>query len=202
MYTIDQEYINEIIINKSRFICHLAPVKTIDEANDYLQKIRKKFYDATHNCYAYIIGPNGEISKNSDDGEPSQTAGLPIYNVLQKNNLTYVIAVVTRYFGGIKLGAGGLIRAYGSSVSQTLSKVTLKKLFKVKQVNITFDYQFHNDIMKLISKYQMFNQTFSEWVSLSIEVPIEEIDNLIEKLINITKDKISIEVFPNEYYTF
>lgn len=75
-------------------------------------------------------------------------------------------------------------------------------MFKVKQVNITFDYQFHNDIMKLISKYQMFNQTFSEWVSLSIEVPIEEIDNLIEKLINITKDKISIEVLPNEYYTF
>ena len=118
MYTIDQEYINEININKSRFICYLAPVKSVDEANEYLQNIRKKHYDATHNCYAYIIGEKGEISKNSDDGEPSQTAGPPIYNVLQKNNLTNIIAIVTRYYGGIKLGAGGLIRAYGSSVSQ------------------------------------------------------------------------------------
>ncbi len=100
------------IEKKSKFISYTRPVQTEEEALQFLSGIRKKHYDATHNCYAYVLGENGGVQRSSDDGEPSGTAGLPILEVLRKENLTDTIIVVTRYFGGIMLGAGGLIRAY------------------------------------------------------------------------------------------
>ena len=113
---------NTIIIQKSEFITRLFRVNNIDEVNLKLQEIRKKHYDAKHNCYAYILGDNQEIQKASDDGEPQKTAGFPMLDVLKKNNLTNILAITTRYFGGILLGSGGLIRAYSSSVSEALKK--------------------------------------------------------------------------------
>ena len=101
MYRINEEYENKIIINKSIFITHLYRVNNVDEVNDILASTRKKYYDATHNCYAYIIGDNGDIKKASDDGEPSKTAGFPMLDVLEKNNVTNILAITTRYFGGI-----------------------------------------------------------------------------------------------------
>ncbi len=121
MYYIDQTYESKIIINKSVFICHLIPVTSIDEVNENLQMYRKKYYDATHNCYAYILGDKMDIQKCSDDGEPSKTAGAPILDALKKSEYTNILAIVTRYFGGILLGAGGLIRAYSDSTSSCIN---------------------------------------------------------------------------------
>ena len=116
MVEINEIITNEIVINKSRFITTLFPVKNIDDVNYFLSLTKKKYYDATHNCYAYIIGENANIQKCSDDGEPQKTAGFPMLDVLKKNNMTNILAITTRYFGGILLGAGGLVRAYSEFV--------------------------------------------------------------------------------------
>jgi uncharacterized YigZ family protein len=114
---------HEIEIKRSRFIGALARVSNEDEARAFIQAKKKEHWEANHNCSAYIVGERGQFQRSSDDGEPSGTAGVPMLSVLQRNGLTDVVAVVTRYFGGTLLGAGGLIRAYGGSVSATLAVV-------------------------------------------------------------------------------
>gem|GEM_PF-6923999 len=120
MYTIRTDYRDETVIEKSRFICTLKKVSSETEAQDFIKAVKKEFWDATHNCSAYIIDELAQ--RSSDDGEPSGTAGLPMLEVLRKNQLSGVAAVVTRYFGGIKLGAGGLVRVYWQRV-QSCSKM-------------------------------------------------------------------------------
>lgn len=120
LYTFVRDFQHEIVIDKSRFICTLKKVATEEEAQEFIKEIKKKYWDATHNCSAYIVGENGMAQRSSDDGEPSGTAGLPMLEVLRKNHLHNVAAVVTRYFGGIKLGAGGLVRAYTNSVATAI----------------------------------------------------------------------------------
>ena len=110
------------MIEKSRFICTLKTVATEEESQDFIKETKKKYWDATHNCSAYIVGESGAAQRSNDDGEPSGTAGLPMLEVLRKNNLHNVAAVVTRYFGGIKLGAGGLVRAYTNSVAAAIEE--------------------------------------------------------------------------------
>ena len=122
LYTISCDFQHEIVIEKSRFICTLKKVATEEEAQDFIKETKKKYWDATHNCSAYIIGESGAAQRSNDDGEPSGTAGLPMLEVLRKNNLHNVAAVVTRYFGGIKLGAGGLVRAYTNSVAAAIEE--------------------------------------------------------------------------------
>ena len=121
--TISQEGQEEIIIKGSRFICSLKRVTDEEEAKAFIQGVKKEHWKATHNCSAYLIGDTNHIQRAHDDGEPSGTAGVPMLEVLKKNDLRYVAAVVTRYFGGTKLGAGGLIRAYGKSVSSALRSI-------------------------------------------------------------------------------
>ena len=122
LYTIVRDFQQEIVIEKSRFICTLKKVATEEEAQDFIKETKKKYWDATHNCSAYIVGESGAAQRSNDDGEPSGTAGLPMLEVLRKNNLHNVAAVVTRYFGGIKLGAGGLVRAYTNSVAAAIEE--------------------------------------------------------------------------------
>ena len=122
LYTIVRDFQHEIVIEKSRFICTLKKTATEEEAQDFIKDTKKKYWDATHNCSAYIIGESGMAQRSNDDGEPSGTAGLPMLEVLRKNNLHNVAAVVTRYFGGVKLGAGGLVRAYTSSVASAIEE--------------------------------------------------------------------------------
>ena len=121
--TIKQDGIVEDEIKKSRFICHIKRVTTEEEARDFITSIKKEHHKATHNCSAVIIGEKGEIKRTSDDGEPSGTAGVPMLSVLENHQLTNLCAVVTRYFGGIKLGAGGLIRAYAGSVALAIKEI-------------------------------------------------------------------------------
>ena len=127
MKSIKEEVINEIIINKSKFITVLTNINDINKIKEKLEDIKKTYKDATHYCYAYIINNH---EKCSDNGEPSGTAGMPILNVLKQNNLTNILCVVIRYFGGIKLGAGGLIRAYSTSASEALNKANKKEVIK------------------------------------------------------------------------
>ena len=139
MKSIKKEITNEIIINKSRFITVLTNINDINNVKEKLENIKKEYKDATHYCYAYIINNH---EKCSDNGEPSGTAGMPILNVLKQNNLTNILCVVIRYFGGIKLGAGGLIRAYSNSVSEALNKTTITNL--VNGYNITIEFPYEN----------------------------------------------------------
>lgn len=129
----------EIIINKSRFIGILVPISDVEEVPLYLEEAREMYPGATHYCYAYIIDT---YKKASDDGEPSKTAGMPMLNVLEKNELNHVLAIVVRYFGGIKLGAGGLVRAYSQSVVETLGQCDIVTKVKAPYYAITFDYHF------------------------------------------------------------
>lgn len=139
-YQIAHDGQSEIEIKGSKFICHLKRVETVDEAQQFISEIKKIHKKATHNCSAYLIGEQDNIQKTHDDGEPSGTAGVPILDVLKKNNLHFIACVVTRYFGGIKLGAGGLIRAYGSSVSHALKELGIILHTKQKIIAMSVDY--------------------------------------------------------------
>lgn len=138
MYSIKNNIENTIEIKKSKFITKLYKINNIDEINKILTKLKKEYKDSTHICYAYII--NGQ-EKCVDDGEPSGTAGLPILNILKKNNLCNILAIVIRYFGGIKLGAGGLVRAYSNSVNDTLKLSNIVELVEGYLIELEFSYE-------------------------------------------------------------
>jgi uncharacterized YigZ family protein len=133
---------HEIIIQKSRFIAHIARAETEEEAQQFIQMIKKKHSTATHNCSAYLIGENNQIQKANDDGEPSGTAGVPILEVLKKKDLKDTAAVITRYFGGIKLGAGGLIRAYGKSASEGIAAAGIveRRLMRIMHTKVEYTW--------------------------------------------------------------
>ncbi|TCN26732.1 YigZ family protein [Mesobacillus foraminis] len=131
---------NEIIIQKSRFIAYIDRAETEEEAQEFIQKIKKQNWDATHNCSAYLIGEQDHIQKANDDGEPSGTAGVPILEVLKKKKLKDTVVVITRYFGGIKLGAGGLIRAYGKATSEGLAATGIVERKLMAIMHTTIDY--------------------------------------------------------------
>jgi uncharacterized YigZ family protein len=147
MKSIKENVTNKIEINKSIFITELVKVKNKDELNNNLEEIKNKYKDATHYCYAYIID---DLKKSSDDGEPGGTAGVPIIDTLNKANLNYILCVVIRYFGGIKLGAGGLVRAYRKSVSEALSKTELNELINGYEIIIETSYDKQKDLEYLI----------------------------------------------------
>lgn len=131
---------NEIVIDKSRFIAHVSRAETEEQAQEFIQSIKKKHWDATHNCSAYLIGEQNQIQKANDDGEPSGTAGVPILEVLKKKNLKDTVVVITRYFGGIKLGAGGLIRAYGKATSEGINATGVVSRTLMQVMHTKADY--------------------------------------------------------------
>lgn len=139
-FTVKHSGEDELIIQKSRFIGYVRRVETEEAAHEFINEIKKKHYDATHNCSAYIIGENDQIQKANDDGEPSGTAGIPMLEVLKRMNLKDTAVVVTRYFGGIKLGAGGLIRAYGNTTSQAIKTTGIVKRLLMQGISVTVDY--------------------------------------------------------------
>ena len=155
MYLQD-EITNTLIIDRSRFICYMKHVKSEEEYREYLNEIRKKHYDATHVCSALVCH---NVQRSSDDNEPSGTAGSPILNVLLKNGLDETCALVVRYFGGVKLGAGGLIRAYGGSVSRCLEKATLVEDVEYGHYKLTLDYEIANKIDHFLRNHTMLLDT-------------------------------------------
>lgn len=193
MKTIQNNYANEIVINKSIFITYLFRVNSIDEINFNLASIRKKHYDATHNCYAYILGPNQELQKASDDGEPQKTAGFPMLDVLKKQGLTNILAITTRYFGGILLGAGGLIRAYSNSVSEALQKADIYEPVDYLKMKINVSYSIYNMLDSVLSSVEVLNTIYSDEVSIDIGVLPSTKDEIITKITNISSGKAKFE---------
>ncbi|MEV6167414.1 YigZ family protein [Streptomyces sp. NPDC051954] len=139
--TVARAGVHETEVNRSRFICSLAPAATEQEAQDIVAAVRKEHADATHNCYAYVIGADAAVQKASDDGEPGGTAGVPMLQMLLRRDMRYVVAVVTRYYGGVKLGAGGLIRAYGGAVGEALDTLGTLTRRRFRLATVTVDHQ-------------------------------------------------------------
>lgn len=175
---IDKDISNEIIINKSRFITYLYKVKSIEEIINYLNKLKKEYKDATHICYAYIL-PN--IEKYNDDSEPNGTAGLPILEVLKKNNLNYIVCFVIRYFGGIKLGSGGLIRAYSNSCSETLKKTNIVKLEKLYKIKLIIDYEDEKILKNILTKDNILEKKYDLKINLILLIN-QDLKNKLDNL--------------------
>lgn len=190
MYTIIENIEHEIVINKSQFICLLIKVNSEDDVKNSLKNIKEKYKDATHVCYSYIID---NVKRFNDDGEPGGTAGMPILNVLENNHLNHILAVVVRYFGGIKLGAGGLVRAYSKSVSETLNKSIITKLLFGKKITIRFSYDKIKLIDNILKDVTISNKLFNELISYEIMLSNEEYKEIFMKLDEYIMDKKIID---------
>lgn len=181
--TIGEEFRHETIVEKSRFITTLYPCSTEDDAQEFINRINKEFWDASHNCTAFALGPKQEKQRSSDNGEPSGTAGKPMLEVLKKTNITNVAVVVTRYFGGIKLGAGGLIRAYSHAVAATL-QLAPKHLHTTRiPLEVTIDYTIYGAVERYVQDKNLHsNSEFSEKVKVTILCPLPLLDNIKKEL--------------------
>ncbi len=184
MKTIKENKTNEIVIKNSRFITLLIKINSEEEIKDILQKVKFTYPDATHYCYAYVTE---NINKSSDDGEPAGTAGIPMLNVLLKNNLNNIIAITVRYFGGIKLGAGGLVRAYTKSLTETIKKSKIVELEKGLEVKIIINYDMQKNLDYLLKDYEIISKSYQEQITYIIKVPITFLDKL--NIYNIEKVK-------------
>jgi len=170
--TIKEDGMVQEEIKKSRFICHVKRVYSEEEARAFITAIKKEHYKATHNCSAFIIGEKSDIKRTSDDGEPSGTAGVPMLGVLEKHNLTNLCVVVTRYFGGIKLGAGGLIRAYAGSVALAIKEIGLVEIKEQASLRLKLSYSQYQDFANFL-KVQNLEETdtiFTELVDTTIYI--------------------------------
>jgi uncharacterized YigZ family protein len=201
--TIDTPVSCSFIEKRSEFIGHLCPVKTNEQAVDFINKIKSEHRKAKHNVYAYILR-NNNIIRYSDDGEPQGTAGVPVLDVLQKQGLTDVCCVVTRYFGGILLGGGGLVRAYSHSASLAVSQSRIMNMFSCYSVKLTMDYDLYGKVSYVLPEFDI-KQTGSDFgnkVILNLNVKDELYDSFIKKLTDITNGKIVIEKLEELYDDF
>ncbi|MBV6478232.1 MAG: hypothetical protein HGGPFJEG_00982 [Ignavibacteria bacterium] len=187
-FTIDKNVFSEIKIIKSVFIAGAFPFKLQTEIPDILKNIKKKYHDASHHPYAFRAGLNKNNFRTSDDGEPSGTSGKPILEAIDKYNLTDLIVIVTRYFGGIKLGIGGLRRAYFDAADECLLKAEIIEKFITNRFAVKFDYKFMNVIMRLLEnkKAAVRENLSAEQCCLNIEVRISESENLKSEIVKLT----------------
>ena len=176
MYTISENTEKEIEIKKSRFISRIYRIHSLEEVDKILQELKKEYKDATHYCYAYILDEN---KKSSDDNEPSGTAGIPILQVLEKNNLNYVLCVVIRYFGGIKLGAGGLVRAYTKSVTEGLKMCQKYELIPGYKIEINISYDEQKKLDYIVKEYKV-DKKFDNNITYHILIPKKDFNILTE----------------------
>ncbi|KAA9022067.1 YigZ family protein [Niallia endozanthoxylica] len=187
-YTVKHNGEHEIVIQKSRFIAHVMRAETEEDAQEFIQKIKKEHWNATHNCSAYLIGEHDQIQKANDDGEPSGTAGVPILEVLKKKHLKDTVVVVTRYFGGIKLGAGGLIRAYGKATSEGIEAtgVVERKLMRVMATKIDYTWlgKVENELRSSI--YEIKEIHYLDQVEIETYVEEADAQNFTDWMVELT----------------
>ena len=190
-----------IVIKKSKFISNVSPVNSQEEAEDFIETIRKKYWNATHNVYAYTIGMNDDVQKFSDDGEPSGTAGKPVLEVLKSKEVKNAVVVVTRYFGGILLGAGGLVRAYSDSAARGLKEARVIKRIKCDEFEVISDYSLLGKLQWEIKQRSLIvsDTTFAEKVSLRVCVPLDYNLDFNELILNITSGAGTIKWIRNYY---
>ena len=192
--TISQDGQAQEEIKKSRFICHAKRVYSEEEARDFIAAIKKEHYKATHNCSAFIVGEKSEIKRTSDDGEPSGTAGVPMLGVMENHQLTNVCFVVTRYFGGIKLGAGGLIRAYAGSVALAIKEIGLIEIKEQAGLRLKMSYSQYQNFDNFLKAENLieFDTEFTDLVATTIYIDKQEKEPLERKLIEFFNGKIQI----------
>lgn len=194
---------DEIIINKSKFIGSASPVENEQEAIEFIEKIRKEFKDATHNVYAYVIGENSNIQRYSDDKEPSVTAGMPVLNVIMQENLRNVVVVVTRYFGGVLLGAGGLVRAYTKGAKIGLEKGIIVEKNLYYQVSFSIEYpllgKMDNELMK--NEFIVKDKIYLDQVEFHLVVKEGETEKIKAFVKEITSGQAEITVGQADYYS-
>ena len=190
----------EIVEKKSRFIANIFYVENIKDAEEKLAEIKKKYYDAKHNCFAYVIGLDGEIVKSSDDGEPQGTAGHPMLDILKGNELTNCIAIVTRYFGGTLLGTGGLVRAYSDSLKSAISLTKTSEIKAAYEVSFEINYDDYGKIENVVQGINTVDQNiysldkvFEDVVKLKYLVNENVFEKFRNELKNITKGKVIID---------
>ena len=181
-------------IKKSRFICHTKRVYNEEEARDFISAIKKEHYKATHNCSAFIVGERSEIKRTSDDGEPSGTAGVPMLGVLENHNLTNVCVVVTRYFGGIKLGAGGLIRAYAGSVALAVKEIGIIEIKEQAGIQIHMTYAQYQEYGNFLKEHNLIEleTNFTDQVDTMIFVDKERKDDIKADIIEFFNGKVTL----------
>ena len=199
--TLHEFGMDEIIIEKSTFIGYAKPIETEEEALAFVNEIKKKHKDATHNVWAYTIGKHMNIQRYSDDGEPQGTAGIPTLEVIKKEDLRNVVVVVTRYFGGIKLGAGGLVRAYtkGAKVGLEAAKIIEKVMYQ--EIRIKIDYtqlgKVQNEIMNM--GYFIKDTVYEDYVEIIVYSRINEVEDIISRMTDITSATAKLKL-GEEFY--
>ncbi|MCR5834083.1 MAG: YigZ family protein [Selenomonadaceae bacterium] len=175
-------------VNKSKFLAHVKHVETEEEAREFLQMIRKKYFDATHNCSAWILGERGDKQKSNDDGEPSGTAGNPILETIKKNEITNCIVVVTRYFGGIKLGAGGLIRAYSHTAALGLNASRVVRMTMFRRFSLTLEYSFLATVENYLrnKNIRVASTDYADVVTMELLLLPDQAENFLPEMNDLT----------------
>lgn len=195
-YTTIKEYAEDRFIERrSEFIGYICPVKTEQQAISFINKIKEQHRKATHNCYAYILRENNTV-RYSDDGEPSGTAAVPMLDVLQKEGLTDVCLVVTRYFGGILLGGGGLVRAYSHSAKIAVDAATKLNMYVCRKIAVKADYTLYGKISYALNdfRHKLVESVFSDSVSITVVLDKAQYDLFVKKMTEITCGRIELTV--------
>lgn len=202
--TINGAYENTIIIEKSKFITYVKGVENEEEAKEFIAQIKKKNSLATHNCYAYIADENSLICKFSDDGEPQGTAGLPMLEVLKSTKTVKCAVVVTRYFGGIKLGAGGLVRAYSGSVAEAIKLAPKLDMYLAKKYNLTVNYEDYSSLLNKIGSLglNILSTDFNQNVNITFAVKENNLNNTLQFFADFFSGKENLEFLGEGYYPF
>ncbi|MFE4955156.1 YigZ family protein [Streptomyces sp. NPDC056653] len=199
--TVARAGVHETEINRSRFICALAPAATEQEAQDFVARIRREHPTATHNCFAYVIGADASVQKASDDGEPGGTAGVPMLQMLMRREMRYVVAVVTRYYGGVKLGAGGLIRAYGGVVGEALDELGTITRQRFRLATITVGHQragrLENDLRA--TGLAVREVRYAEAVIIEVGLPDSDVESFRSWLADATAGEALLELGGEAY---
>lgn len=192
----------EIVSKKSRFIATLCPVQSVEEAHAFIDEIKKKYWDAKHHCSAYVIGKKGETTRCNDDGEPSGTAGKPILEVLIGEEIKNIVVVVTRYFGGVLLGTGGLVRAYSKATKEVLRLSEVGIMRYGVMVELTTDYNFVGKIQYILAKnaITILKSEYKENVLITVLCPIAKKDKCIHEIIEVTTGKTTIIETDSRYF--
>lgn len=195
--------IGEIEVKKSKFIASIGPANSEEEAIAFIDDLRKKYYDATHNCTAYVIGMNNEITRWNDDGEPSQTAGLPMLNVLLGEGVHNTVAVVTRYFGGTLLGTGGLVRAYSDATKEGLKNCSIIEKQKGIKIHLRMDYTFLGKVQYILSeeKVPIIDTNYTDVVEMTYVSPIVQDDKIQKQLLEATSASVDIRPEDEVYFS-
>lgn len=194
---------SEVVVTKSKFIGFLGSASSVAEAEEIVTRIRKKYNDARHNCYAYIIMEGDRIvSKSSDDGEPSGTAGRPMLAVMEGAGLVNAVCVVTRYFGGVLLGTGGLVRAYTDAAAQALEDSEISPIRRGRYVSLTIDYPDESTIRRHLESesFDITDASYSEKVTLTVLGPGEKAEDLVKRVTDMTGGKAVCELLESVYY--